>query len=116
MEKNVYDFIQSINNKKDNELSFLLQNLVEFLFPNVCKNYVVYCYKNVGYEKGDICIRVRSKIKDVSIKMGHKNSVHCESIKKFIKFLKTNSVNQNIITEIFKFQYADGTINNTGKV
>ena len=47
--------------------------------------------------------------------MGKRNSVHCESIKKFVKFLETINISKTIIKEILKFQYADGTLNGTGK-
>lgn len=112
--KNEYDFMSEINNKKLNELNFLLQELILFLFPNINSSTIIYCYKNVEYEKGDICIRVGNKIKYISIKMGHRNSVHCESIKKFIKFLRDMNVSESVITEILKYQYADGTLDGTG--
>lgn len=88
--------------------------MILFLFPNVNLNSVVHCYKNVEYEKGDICIKVLDEVKYVSIKMGHRNSVHCESIKKFVKFLEKLNISKNTIKEILKYQYADGTINGTG--
>lgn len=77
---------------------------------------MIKCYKNIEYEKGDICIRIGNKKRYISIKMGHKNSVHCESIQKFQKFLKSIGVSNKIITEILKYQYADGTIDGTGNV
>lgn len=113
--KNEYDFMKALNNKKLNELSFLFQELILFLFPHIKSNSIIYCYKNIEYEKGDICVKVKNKTKYVSIKMGHKNSVHCESIKKFVKFLEKNNISKSTIKEILKYQYADGTINNTGK-
>lgn len=86
-----------------------------YLFPNIKKDDIIYCYKNVEYEKPDICIRVGRKIKYISIKMGHRNSVHCESIEKFKKFLESININQGLINEILKYQYADGTIDGSGK-
>ena len=114
--KNEYDFMRLLNNKKINELDFLLQDLILFLFPKITKNSTIYCYKNVDYEKGDICVRVGKSVKYISIKMGHKNSVHCESVKKFTKFLRSLNIRESIINEILRYQYADGTLNNTGKV
>ena len=47
--------------------------------------------------------------------MGRRNSVHCESIEKFIRFLEVLGVSKNIINEILRFHYSDGTIDGTGK-
>lgn len=114
--RNEYIFIEKINNRKLNELSFLLQELILFLFPNIKQDSIIKCYKNIEYEKGDICIKVGYKIKYISIKMGHRNSVHCETLKKFKKFLKSININKNIINEIVRYQYGDGTLDGSGKV
>ena len=107
--------MKALNNKKIIELDFLLQELVLFLFPQIKPSSIIYCYKNVEYEKGDICVKVGKIVRYISIKMGHKNSVHCEPIKKFIRFLENNNISKKTINEILRYQYADGTINNTGK-
>lgn len=114
--KNEYLFIAYINNKKFKQLSFLLQELVSYLFPNIKDNDIINCYKNIEYEKGDICIKVNNQVKYISIKMGKRNSVHCESIEKFKKFLKEINISDQTIKEILKYNYADGTIDGTGKV
>lgn len=113
--RNEYLFIEKINGRKINELDFLLQELILFLFPNIGKDSIIKSYKNIEYEKGDIVIKVASIKKYISIKMGHRNSVHCESIKKFKKFLESLSINKNVINEILKYQYGDGTLDGTGK-
>ena len=112
--KNEYSFMHKINSKKLNELDFLIQEMVLFLFPNIHSNDIIYCYKNVEYEKGDICIRVGQKIKYISIKMGHRNSVHCEKVSKFVRYLEGLNIKSQTINEILKYQYADGTIDGTG--
>ena len=114
--KNEYNFIEQLNNKTLNELSFLLQELILFLFPYIKKDSIIKCYKNIEYEKGDICVKVGYRVKYISIKMGHRNSVHCESIEKFKKFLKSINISQDTINEILKYQYADGTLNGSGKI
>ena len=114
--RNEYGFIYSINNKKFKYLNILLQDLVQYLFPKIKRNDVVKCYKNVDYEKGDICIEFNNIKKYVSIKMGHGNSVHGETIETFVDFLKKNKVNDFVINEILNYQYADGTLDGTGKI
>ena len=112
--RNEYLFAEAINNKKINELTFLLQELILFLFPYK-KTMVIKCYKNIEYEKEDIVIQVGSKKKYISIKMGHKNYVHCEKVSKFKKFLESLNISKDTINEILKYQYGDGTINGSGK-
>ena len=92
-----------------------MQELILFLFPYIKENSVMKCYKNVEYEKGDIVIQVGNIKKYISIKMGHKNSVHCEHIKKFKKFLEDLNVNKYAVNEILRYQYADGTLDGTGR-
>ena len=113
--KNEYLFIDAIDNKKFHELNFLLQNLILYLFPNVKYDTVITCYKNVEYEKADICIEIGNKIKYASIKVGHTNSIHSEKINKFVHFLKSIGLDDEIVNEILKYHYADGTNNGTGK-
>ena len=112
--RNEYLFIEQINNKKLGELTFLIQELILFLFPYIKKDSIIKCYKNIEYEKGDIVIQVGCIKKYVSIKMGHRNSVHCESVKKFKKFLERLNISKQTINEILRYQYADGTVNGTG--
>mgnify|MGYP003300386832 CR=1 FL=1 len=112
--RNEYLFIQEINGKKYTELSFLIQEMILVLFPRIKPNNYIKCFKNIDYEKGDIVIQVGYDKKYVSIKKGHRNSIHCESIKKFISFLKKLKISPTVINEILKYQYADGTTNGTG--
>lgn len=112
--RNEYLFIEQINNKKLCQLTFLIQELILFLFPHIKKDSIIKCYKNIEYEKVDIVIQVGCVRKYISIKMGHKNSVHCESIKKFKKFLERINVSKYTINEILRYQYADGTLDGTG--
>jgi len=114
--RNEYLFIKEINGKRFNELSFLIQDMILFLYPYIKPNNFIKCFKNVEYEKGDIVIQVGYIKKYVSIKKGHRNSIHCESIKKFISFLRDINVNNSVINEILKYQYADGTLNGTGNI
>ena len=114
--RNEYLFIKSITGKKLCELNFLLQELILYLFPYITNKNTIYCYKNNYYEKGDICIRVRNKIKYVSIKTGLRNSVHSENIDLFTKYLTKIGINKNIIEDILKYHYADGTMDGSGTI
>lgn len=112
--QNEFNFIKEINKKKYSELNILLQELILHLFPCINGNEIINCYKNKGYEKGDICIRINDSKKYISIKMGNRNSVHGEEITTFNQFLRNIGVSKNVINEINKYHYADGTIDGTG--
>lgn len=114
--RNEYLFIEKINKKKLNQLTFLLQELILFLYPHIKHDSIILCYKNIEYEKGDIVIQVGCIKKYISIKMGHKNSVHCESVKKFKDFLEEINISKHTINEILKYQHADGTLDGTGVI
>lgn len=114
--QNEYDFINKLNDKRVYELDFLLRDFIESIFPTSTKNSIVKCRKGLNYEKTDIIISVGSKCKNVSIKVGYRNSVHCEKLKKFIKFLKQLGVEDRIINMILKYHYGDNTINGKGSV
>ena len=114
--KNEFCFITAINGKKFEDLDFLLQDLVLYLFPNISNNILIKCYKNAEYEKGDICIEVNNKIKYISIKRGIKNSVHGEKVETFIRFLRKKGIDEFTINELLKYHYSDGTIDGSGKI
>ena len=113
--RNEYLFVHNINGRKFRYLNFLLQDLVKYLFPQIQKNDILKCYKNVDYEKGDICIEFDGVVKYVSIKMGHGNSVHGERIEKFKKFLSELNVDNDTINGILKYHYGDGTLDGSGQ-
>lgn len=112
--KNEYEFILKLNNKRIYELDYLLQEFIQDIFPNCTRNSIVRCKKGIDYEKVDIIISIGSKSKNISIKKGHRNSVHCEKLSKFIKFLISLNMDENTINEILKYHFADGTTNGCG--
>lgn len=111
---NEYEFIKKLNNKRVYELEYLLQEFVQDIFPTCTKNSIVKYKKGIHYEKVDIIISIGSKIKNISIKKGHKNSIHSEKNSKFINFLKEIGIDYNIIDGILKYHFADGTIDGSG--
>ena len=52
----------------------------------------------------------------VSVKKGSGNSVHQEKLSLFIEFLRSNGASEEIIDDLLRFHYSDGTDNNTGMV
>lgn len=108
-------FILALNNKKVKDLNPILSDLVHGIFYNIREDDVIKCWRNHYDQKTDILLKIGKAMKGVSIKMGNKNSVHVEHINKFIKFLENNEVKKENINTYLKYQYADGTIDNSGK-
>ena len=95
--QNEFDFVLSINNKTKKELNPLLQELIYFLFGKIPEDEVIKSWRNKEPQKEDIFIKVNGMIKGISIKMGTRNSVHVESIKSFVKFLKEMKISKKNI-------------------
>lgn len=78
-------------------------------------NDTIYSWVNYSKKKADIYVKVNGYVRGISIKKGVKNSVHAEDIDMFTNFLKASNVSENVIKEILRYHYADGTINGRGK-
>ena len=113
--ENEREFYEYLNRKKVKEVNPIFRDLFETLYGSLMGEEVVYVTINYTKQKSDIYIKINEVTKGISIKKGVKNSVHIERIEEFIKFLKKQSIPQNIIDEVLKYHYADGTIDSTGK-
>ena len=78
------------------------------------KDYIE-CWVNKSKRKADIYIKIDGYVRGISIKKGVKNSVHVESIGTFVSFFREIGIDEDIIEKFLYYQYADGTINGTGK-
>ena len=111
---NEYEFVKYLNNKRIFELNPMFRELIDELFPNEKSNSIIKSWKNHYKEKSDIFIKINGKMKGISIKKGHKNSVHVERISDFIHFLIENNVDRETVIEYLKYHYADGSTNGKG--
>lgn len=77
--------------------------------------HAIRCRQNV---KPDFYLHIDGIDKEVyvSIKKGSGNSIHQESLGRFIEFLKSEKIPSKIINDLLLYHYGDGTINNTGKI
>lgn len=111
---NEIEFVKYLNNKKFYELNPIFQDLLIALYGKIHDKEEIFCWNSFSVKKADIYIKVKNKIKSISIKKGIKNSVHLESINCFIKFLKELKIDQEIINLFLYYHYADGTTDGTG--
>lgn len=114
--ENEREFCKYLNNKKVKQVNPIFQDLFHELYGELTGEEKIYISINYYKQKTDLHIKIKNTVKEISIKKGVKNSVHIEKIEEFIKFLNSQNIPNNIINEILKYHYADGTINGTGKI
>ena len=113
--KNELIYINYLNKKQVKQLNPLMQELIHVLYDNIDENDIVYATKNKEKDKTDIIIIINSIEKNLSLKVGDKNSFHLEPISEFIHFLIINNFKKDVIEKYLYFHYADKTKNGTGK-
>ena len=62
-----------------------MQKMINVLYDNIDENDIVYATKNKEKDKTDIIITINNIEKNLSLKIGDKNSFHLEPISKFIQ-------------------------------
>jgi len=102
-------FVDILDNKKVNQLSQRLQELIFSIFKNIEPDSRIDCWKSNYFEKADIKIKINNEIKGISIKTGHFCSMHQETTEKFYCFLTKIGVEKNIIEKIEN--YMEGYVN-----
>ena len=113
--KNELIYINYLNKKQIRQLNPLMQELINTLYDNIDENDIVYATKNKEKDKTDIIITIKNIEKNLSLKIGDKNSFHLEPISEFIHFLIANHFSKEVIEKYLYFHYADNTKNGTGK-
>lgn len=112
---NEEEFATYLNGKKVGQIYPIFQDLFYKLYGWIDFEDTIECWVNKCKKKADIYIKINEHVCGISIKKGVKNSVHVESISKFVSFLEDIGVNEKIIIEYLKYHFADGTLNGTGK-
>lgn len=113
--ENEEEFASYLNGK---QVGRVYPNFLELLYKLYgyldYKDYIE-CWVNKSKRKADIYIKINGYVRGVSIKKGVKNSVHNESIGTLVLFFREIGIEEDIINKFLHYQYADGTINGTGK-
>lgn len=114
--ENEEEFAAYLNGK---QVGRVYPNFLELLYKLYgyldYKDYIE-CWVNKSKRKADIYIKINGYVRGVSIKKGIKNSVHNESISTLVSFFREIGISEDIIEKYLFYQYADGTINGTGKI
>lgn len=104
--QNELDFVKLFNNKYyyrlDNNSQFFLMELFENSIDN---DERIVAWKNRENQKADIFIKYKNCVKRISLKCGNSNSVHCESIQDFERYLKSLGISYPIIKKYINYHY-----------
>ena len=113
--QNELDFVNYFNDKYlyelDNNSKLFLKELFGEFIDNTEK---IKSWKNKMAQKADIFIKYKNIIKSVSLKCGKNNSVHCENIQDFKRYLTNLNIPYKIIDKYISYHYGyrkndDGT-------
>ena len=98
------------------QLHPILSDLIHDIFDNIEDDMIIKSWLNQENQKADIFIKINNQIRSISIKMGAMNSVHTENVYSLCNFFRICGIPKNIINSFLKYQFADGTNDNTGKI
>lgn len=112
---NEQKILASYNKKKFKQLNDFQKDIIRTIFPNISDEDVIFSDICNRYSKPDIYIEVNNIRKYISIKSGRSDSMHFESLKSFILFLRGLGVSKLTQKIIILFHYGDGSLDGTGK-
>ncbi len=104
--QNEHDFVTLFNEHYYWELDENSKSFLKELFGEVINNEErIICWKNKGFQKTDIFIKYKNYTKAVSIKCGSSNSVHCEQIQEFKRYLEELKIPYKMIDKYMSYHY-----------
>ena len=103
--QNEYDFVLLFNDKYYSDLDKNSQCFLNDLFGVIDVNEKIIAWKNKVNQKADIFIKYKNYVKGISIKCGNSNSVHCEQIHEFERYLGKIGVQYKIIDKYLSYHY-----------
>ena len=104
--QNERDFVGLFNNKFLYELDDNSRCFLKELFGEVIDNdEKIKSWKNQMVQKTDIFIKYKNYIKNISLKCGNNNSVHCEQLQEFRRYLENLKIPYKIIEKYASYHY-----------
>lgn len=104
--QNEHDFVMHFNKKHYCELDRNSQQFLEELFDeDIDDDEEIISWKNKSNQKADIFIKYKNYVKSISLKCGKSNSVHCESVQDFKRYLEKLNIPYKVINKYFNYHY-----------
>ena len=104
--QNELDFVNLFNNKYYYEFDNKTKNFLKQLFGDSIDNEIKFkSWKNKMTQKADLFIKYKNNVKAISLKSGYSNSVHCEQIQEFIRYLENLKIPYKSIEKYISYHY-----------
>ena len=104
--QNERDFADYFNDKYLYELDENSQKFMKELFGNEISNdEQIVSWKNKMAQKADIFIKYKNNVKGISLKCGNSNSMHCENIQDFKRYLGKLGIPYAVIDKYMSYHY-----------
>ncbi|MFA7100863.1 MAG: hypothetical protein WC196_03765 [Bacilli bacterium] len=114
--QNEDDIIFYLNMRQFRDLNENMKNFLHFIYHDIKDNDIVMARAGIPRQKPDLEITVNNVSKNISVKKGTGNSVHQEGVWSFMAFLKSIGVNQNVIDELLRYHWSDGSNDGNGSI
>ena len=105
----------ALNNKKVNQLSNNMRNLLRCMFGVLDEDKLVQAHQLDGSSKTDVVVEYDDRYRNMSIKSGTAKNLHSENLSTFIEFLTKCGISKRTCDTICLFHYGDGTIDGSAK-
>lgn len=104
--QNEYAFVELFNGKRLSELDNNSKEFLKEIFNNnISDDEIIISWKNKVQQKADIFIKYKSIIRGISLKCGHSNSMHHESIENFKMYLEKMNIPYKVIDYYTSYHY-----------
>lgn len=116
--QNELEFADYLNEKKYHELNYNSLKFIKQIYPGINSNTIISAKKIGGMGlKPDIIIDVEKALTYISLKKGSGNSVHQETISKFLLFCKNElNMTDEVRNSFLLYLYGDGTLDGKGEI
>lgn len=104
--QNEKDFILLFNDQCYLDLDKNSRAFINDLFDEeIDSNVKLIAWKNKMNQKTDIFIKYKNHVKGISLKCGNSNSIHCEQVQEFRRYLEKIGIKENIINKYLSYHY-----------
>ena len=110
-----YKMRDSFHNKRFGDLTDRQKELIRRFHPTISDDQILNCDLCNRYSKPDIYVSVGSSMTYLSLKDGRSDSLHFESVKGIVLFLRWLGVSAKTQKTILLFHYGDGTLDGSGQ-
>ena len=107
--RKINDFINEINEKEYQSLSFNLRKFIKLLFPKIINNQKLYCKYHYG-KNINLIISDSFSSRNIYFINSSRITVHYDKISNFINVLKKYNASQLCLMSLFRHHYKNNSL------